>query len=494
MRRTPRRPARPRLCWSRFAAAAAAWTFHGALAYGFSQDDYLGLARAGGLAARLPFGWRWLSHQLWWDIVAGPLGASATAAHVVSLAAHAATAALLAVLLARRLGAPAALVGAAFFATHPSAFTAVYWAAANGDLFATLFSLLALACACTPRARFMTPVAFALALLAKEAALPLPLTLGALFVLWPAAGAAPWRPWRDRAWIACVLVALAFALANVLGARTHALGGEAYALSLPAVPANLSSYAGWLANRWLATVRSFSDAVDPGVFAWAIALGLAWSAGAFVPALRRSGWLAAGAAWVLMLAPVLPLAAHTYHYYAYAALPAAGLLLAALAAVIVRPLPRPAAWVLAGALATFFVLDGSALVARIEQAPFLAEGLRADPTVDRARIAANALADLRAAHLPPHASVLMWSPQSQAMAANAHADPTRESYYESNVRAALLDGLAVRVALPGVEEVKFVRAFASADSLAWWAVYRYDGRLHVVRGAELARTLARPPA
>src|SRR6185436_12537098 len=64
------------------AAAIAAWTFRGARGYGFSQDDFLGLARATGQAARLPFGWRWLSHQLWWDAIARWTGSSAAAAHV----------------------------------------------------------------------------------------------------------------------------------------------------------------------------------------------------------------------------------------------------------------------------------------------------------------------------------------------------------------------------------------------------------------------------
>src|SRR5437763_12581709 len=136
------------------AAAIAVWTFHGALDYGFSQDDFLGLARATGHAPPLGLGWRWLSHQVFWNIVANPLHESAYAAHLLSLTFHAAVAALLAWILARRLPAPAALVGAVFVASHPSAFTAIYWASANGDLLAAAFSLPAPACAFTSRARW----------------------------------------------------------------------------------------------------------------------------------------------------------------------------------------------------------------------------------------------------------------------------------------------------------------------------------------------------
>src|SRR5262249_29403463 len=160
-----------------------------------SQDDFLGLARATGHAARLPFGWRWLSHQLYWDVVAGPLHRSAASAHTIVLAFHAAMAALLAWLLARRLPAPAALLGAVFVAGPPATFTAVYWAAANGDVLAAFFALATLAFACGARARWLALPCYALAILAKESSLPLPLAWLALSLTWPAPGTR--RPWRD---------------------------------------------------------------------------------------------------------------------------------------------------------------------------------------------------------------------------------------------------------------------------------------------------------
>src|SRR5262249_20937905 len=153
-----------------------------------SQDDFLGLARATGHAPALPFGWRWLSHQLFWNLVAGPLRLDARAAHVLSLAFPAGTAALPAWMLARPLPPPAAFVGAAFVATHASLFAAVYWASANGDLLAAGLSLSALACAFTRRARWGAVPLYALALLAKESALPLPLAWAAVALTGPQPG------------------------------------------------------------------------------------------------------------------------------------------------------------------------------------------------------------------------------------------------------------------------------------------------------------------
>jgi hypothetical protein len=300
-------------------------------------------------------------------------------------------------LLARRLPAAAALAGAAFVASHPSAYTAVYWASANGDVLATLLSLGVLALAFTPRLRWLAVPGFGVALLAKESVLLLPIAWGAIAVWGPHPRMSVRELARDRVWWACVALAAIAAVSVGLGPRAPALGGEAYALSLAALPGNLLSYDGWLVDRWLATVRAFKDGVDSGVYGWGVALNVGWLAGAFVPALRRTGWIAAGLAWCAMLAPVLPLANHTYHYYLYAGLPAAGLMIASLLAAVSPRLPRVAGWALALVFAAFCAVDGHALVTKIEQAPFVVEGLRSDAIVDRARIAANAIHDLGAA-------------------------------------------------------------------------------------------------
>ena len=479
------------------AAAIGVYTFRGSLGYGFSQDDFSGLARATGHAGRLPFGWRWLSHQLFWDAVAGPLGRSATAAHAVVLAFHAATAALLAWLLARRLPAPAALLGAAFVASHPASFTALYWAAANGDVLAAFFALASLGLGLGRRARWLALPCYSLALLAKESALPLPAAWLAIALFWPRPagepGPAPPKPWRDPVWLACSLFGVAFAAYAWLVARGTAVGGEVYGTSLAAVGGNVLTYDGWVANRWLGTVQSVMDHVDPRVFGWGVALNVAWLAGALVPALRRAGWIAAGVAWTVLLAPVLPLTTHTYHYYMVIALPAAGLMLAAIGAVALPQGPRAAAWAAAGILAALIAWDGHALVQKIEHAPFQEEGSRSDPTLDGALIASHALGDLAAAALPPHTRLVLWSPQSQAIQAREGGSPEKEGYYESNVRAALLDGLALRVMLPAIDSVRFARTFdaaATSDQGTWWAVYRFDGHLKAMHADELARVLA----
>jgi hypothetical protein len=357
------------------AAAIALAVFHGALAYGFSQDDFSGLGRAVGLAPRLTGWWRPLSHQWFYDALVAAFGLNAGPFHAVSLATLALAGALLCALLARRVAAPAALVGAAFVASPVSLYTAAYWIAANGDLFATLLALVALACffGTSSRLRWLALPCFALSLLAKESTMPLPLALAVLACWGPPPRRGVQRLVRDPVWLGLAALAIAglaaFVLRDPFAARAGADASLAYALSPGALGRNLLTYAGWTANAWLPTVTGFGDAVDPSVFAWGSSLGAIVLAGAFVPALRARGRIACWPGFALMLLPVLPLANHTYHYYLAPALPFAAAAFALAvdaaidAAVDVGRLARsrPAvAWVAAVVLATLLACNGVA--------------------------------------------------------------------------------------------------------------------------------------
>jgi hypothetical protein len=139
-----------------------------------------------------------------------------------------------------------------------------------------------------------------------------------------------------------------------------------------------------------------------------------------------------------------------------------------------------------------FTVNGALLIYKIETHPMIYDAeLRSDSTIDRTRIAANALQDLRAAALPPHASLWFWSPVSIARQRDAGAAPDVESYWEANVRAALYDGLAVRVFLPDVRSTRFVRRFELAGDSVRYAVYMPNGHVRVGTPAELDSVLRR---
>ena len=496
-------------------AASGVWVFHRALNYFFSADDFPALARAAGLLPRLQGPWRLLSGQLYFDLLRPVAGLDPHGYHGASLLLHAACSAALFVLLRRRLSTPAALAGAAFFATHPSHYAAAYWVSAAGAPLALLASLGALAATLQAgRARWLAVPLFAAALLARESVLLLPLAM------WAALGGEPRlrsgrgaaRTWRDPLLVTLAALALAMAAClaatDVMGTRS---GPGAYRLDFgSALVANLASYLGWSANFLLPTVRRFQDAADPLAFGWGAGLLALWLAGLASPGLRSRGWAAAGALYLALLAPALPLAHHTYHYYLYG--PLAGLAWCVAAALDLlmerlrpgsgpagpggraRPSRRPTrgadtdlrAWALALGAVVLLTVNASLLVRKIETTPFPGSpALRADPTVDRALIARNAVEGLQGAALAEHTRLLFWSPIGQSFAGSSG-----ESYFERNVRTALFEGLAVRVFLPAVDSVRFVSAYRSMPAPYRYAVYRPDGTLRVASSAELDSVLA----
>jgi len=505
----PSRGAQRHSAWlpALLAAAAALWVFRGATAYGFAQDDFAALARAAGLLPRFTEPWRWLSLQGFFDLMRPLAGLEPLPYHLAGLAGRALATVWVQRLLARFTGAPAAFAGAVCFAAHPASFTAVYWISTIGDLWALVFALRAMEWAARGRA-LPAALGFAVSLLCKESLLLVP----AVVLTWrlldrgrPDADGSPRIV--DRSLIAMAAVAAAylvyFVVQNGLVAAP-APGAEPYAVRPGRhLLENAATYLGWTANPWLPTVTGWTDAIDPAVFGWGLGLAVVWLAGTFVPALRARGWLHAGVLYAAFIAPVLPLERHTYHYYLYgalagAALGVAALLDAALAWIAGRPEParrsrrdtasgaprrpaRPAvAWGFAGVIALGFVLNGSLMVRKIETAPFGHPELRAEPIVDRARIATHVREALARTPLPEGTTLLFYSPEARALA--PASDPSAETYWERNVRSALYGGLAVRLFAPEVSEARFVTRPEPGDSL-WYAIYDVAGHTRIARGA-----------
>jgi hypothetical protein len=473
---------------------AGAFVFRGALGYFFTQDDFAGLARAAGLLPRLSGPWRYLSGQVYFDLMRSLAGLDPWPYHAASLLAHLGCVALLFTLLVRRFAVPAALVGTTFFAVHPALFTALYSISGIGEILALLFGLAALlaADASGPRRWLAVPL-FALSLLAKESTLLLPL---GLVLLRPRAGAAPGprataavRPALDPLVGALAALALAylgyFTLSDTFGIRTTLPEGAPYVLGFGAhLVWNFLSYVGWTWNVSILTVTGFTDAADPRVYPYALVALILWLAGGWSRTLRARGWLRGGALYLLLLLPVLPLRNHTYHYYLFAPLVGAAWCIAGLVDAVLagtagrrRALdPRPG-WTAAVGLSLLLALNATLLVRKCETQPFLHPDMRADPTVDRARIARNVFEGLKRAELAPGTRLWFWSPP---------VEPEREArYWEQNLRSALMDGLGVRVLVPEVQAVEFVAAFRPVPAADRYAVVARDGRLRVATSAEL---------
>ncbi|MEO5618619.1 MAG: hypothetical protein ABIS67_12695 [Candidatus Eisenbacteria bacterium] len=468
--------------------AAGLIVFRGALRYFFSADDFAWLAQAQGSIEPVQTFSRWIPYRLFWKLWLNAFGLEPLAYHLASLAAFLASSIALFLLLRRRVGIAAAAVGAAFFATHPAHFDAVYWISAIGDPLAVGFALLALRlCTADGSRRWWAVPAFAVALFCKESVAAFPL---AGMALQPAARGGWRRAWRDPVLAAMLalsaVTAVAYLTSDVSGLRSG--DSTAYAVSLgPHLGANLLTYAGWSLNFLLPTVRSFGDAVDPGVFGWGAAALVAGLTGLGVPALRRRAWPGGVALFAAGLLPVLPLERHTYHYYLMPALAGAAMCVAAGFDALEPRMRRGLSPAVALALAGLLTANGFALVRKIEHHPFAIEGLRANPVVDRALISQRALESLGETPIPPGTTMVFWSPTSRAL--EDLRDERRWSYGERNVRAALYDGLGVRVFYPALREVRFTTKFEPATDSVWYAVYRADGSLRVAPAPELEEVL-----
>jgi hypothetical protein len=305
------------------------------------------------------------------------------------------------------------------------------------------------------------------------------------------AAGAPARGFGHPALVTAGLWAIAVVAILMLATRTYGpevraavAGSSAYALGGPGdVVANALTYLGWTVNLWLPTVRGFSDAVDRSVWPWAAGVLALFAAGLFARRLRARGWIAAGITYAAFLLPVLPLRNHTYHYYLDAALAGACWAIAIAADVALAwagASRRSWAWAAAGALATALAMNGGALGRKIEMAPFAIADLRADPIIDRARIAWNVFESLRAEPLPPGTAVVFWSPFATGAPAGADSATIAaagESYTTANLRTALRDGLAVRVMFPELRSVTFSRHIERPEEPARIALYGPAGRV-----------------
>jgi len=513
------------LAFAGLAAGAGVVVFNSALGYFFSQDDFHGLARAAGLLPRLTQPWRYIANQAVWDVMRPLAGLKPWPYHLLSLVAHVACVMLLYRQMASRLSARAALVGATFFAVHPSLFAALHWISTIGDLLALAFGLLALeASDRTDRWRWLALPLFALSLLSKESLVLLPLVVLAWRALRPtptvgvagttahAAAAASARRF-DGVLVALAALAAVYVIYFVALAYETYFGvlhdvisdpgeaGKPYSLGLGTnLWQNLLTLLGWTVVFALPMMQRFSNAVEPGVFPWAVAAMAGWVAGLFSPRLRRSGWLYGGVAWLLFALPVVPLANHIYHYYLYAPLAGAAWCVAAGAEWLLGPRPAPAkgraapglgapfAWGIAALGALLLTVNGALVHRKTEHSPFVLPELRSSAIIDRALIAHRVYRSLADADLPPGTTLLFWSPIASTLGPHGEvlASPApAETYWEANVRAALMDGLAVRLLFPKVAAVQFVREFHPAASNCRYAVYRPEGKTGVVAPDEL---------
>jgi hypothetical protein len=167
---------------------------------------------------------------------------------------------------------------------------------------------------------------------------------------------------------------------------------------------------------------------------------------------------------------------------------ASALCLAALAAAFadrVSPQGEARRWALAVLAWLALTWNGDRLVQHMEARRTTAyPQLHGDPTVDRALIAERAIATLRQAQLPPRTELVLLSRERVALlgrilrGSGEEPPPPEEAYPESNVRAALYDGIAVRALFPAVDSVVFNRDVGPGTTRRRYGIYASTGEAY----------------
>jgi len=464
------------------APLAAAAIVHGAGIGGFfAADDLDFLARARGLD---PTPWSWarpLPGMLRWRAFTALFGVHALPHLLLAWLLHALAALLVArVALQAGMGRWAALAAGVLAGSTAIAYTSTHWASGLGEVMAAAFALGALTLHLECRRRTSARLAWLAgacaigAVASKESTLLLPVAVWAFDAL----GLAPGEGRGARREIALCGGAAAIAVVAAYVAAPH-LAGEAYALDFSprGVGANLLTYGAWLV-RVLDPIRDRTAAAQPRLAPWGLALFAAWAAAAWAERRRASRPVTAGLAWFLLfLAPVAPLARHTYLYYLVVPFAGAALAAGALLARGAARLPAPAGpWALALLLGAGVANDARQLKARVS---LQVGGVRVDRVARESGMVRNALADLAAAHVAAGDTIALVNPfpilAYDPTTGRGHAAGPN-SYLP--VVAALRHGAALRLFLPGVTVLGM-----GDDIPPAWArarVFRYDndGRLY----------------
>ncbi len=494
----------PDLLLAAAGVAFSLWVYRSALGAYFSPDDLILLERAHGLTPRLTNAWRFVSGQLYFDLVTPLFGVDPRPYMLVNWLLHGACVALLYFWARRHVGRLGAVVAAGLFGASRLFYGVVSQVVGVGELLALAFVLAACLTLSSHshRVRYAALPLFVLALLSKESVALLPIAL----LLSPAVGATV----RERVQRALPLLAASFTLAVYLafvGVHQTVLAGRAYQTGFGSnLPSALVLYAAWSLDLESLT-PDYYGAATPVPWAWGIGLIALIAAAAWLTRRKTSACAVGAAWWLLGLMPVLPLLWQRYLNYMYA--PSAGLALAIggmIEALPIRggkPAPAPAAarrakgkpprparrfpilvaatWAVA-ALGLISYARLSATLLELKQSSRLSYAdIPLDPVVRKMELARRVSTRVTTALGARHANVVFYIPEIG-----------QENLFFSNLLRNVLDqGRGLRAVCPSVDSVAFVSQ--------WTAQYRdfdlfagsVDGYVdHLGRGPDAHLALA----
>ena len=499
---------------------ATLWMWRNALRTFFTSDDLVSIARAAGLESA-PLTFRPLSAVAVARLEYFAFGLSPFGYHAVNLGLHLlAATGVYALSLQLALGPATAVAASIIFACSAIAFTPLHAASGIGDLLACALLIAATLLHMEGRRRgralwLWSGAAIAtLAVFAKETAAAWPLVV----VLLEWSGSRQWRVTRP-ALLAGLLSVVWFAFLGQ-GPRSGPIGAYATSFAPVHLFENLATYLRWCVQIGTSMRDSVASA-NPG--SWPVGLVVATALGAAIVWERRRGGqsLQFGALWLIVfLLPALPLANHTYLYYAYIPWVGGAVAAAALGRAITRALStagpgspgaqmrmnsrsmRKESAVLAAFLGLLAFVIAEARGVRIrETATF--DALPADRTIKEATLLEHAVAGLRIAALPAGTSIGFVSPVPRP--AFTLPNPTLrpgdilESREYLPLQEALRDNRAIQLFTPGLIDSGFALTIPPTWSRVNCFLYEQrgwlrnwgSGQLALMRQAEFQAAMGR---
>jgi len=462
-------------------ALAVLLVYHRVFRYFFAQDDFtsLWIARQGPATF-----WRVLSSFVYFRVGHLLFGLNPVAFHTVSLTLHAACG-LLVFLVARALslGRTTSLLCACLFVAHPALYASVCAISSTGEILSCVFVLAAALYLLRaqrperPGGLLLLATLFAASLLSKETAIFFPILV--FFIYWQRRLSLK-RALAPFSVLAAVAVAYAclFYRANMFGIREAPAAGEPYVVTLgPALVTSVQTYFKWSLNFLEALKRHPMNVLDEKASVWLVA-GAALFAVMLLSRRDRRKSVYCILWFLITLLPVIPLTSHPYHYYLYMPLaglcPAVGLLISGRLRKTTLEAP------ISAALLVLFVFNSYILVSRIERATVVDSARRKDPVFDRAIVAGNLITDLRAVGLPEQSRLLLVSPLKAIMEGRVAEHPylvMGGSYWDTNLRTAIAEGIGVRLFFPQVDTVAFAQEMTPQFEGFTAVGYTWDGHV-----------------
>jgi hypothetical protein len=451
---------------------AAAIVHGGAVLTWFAQDDVTFLARAMGLS---PIPWslsRPLFEGVTFRVLHALFGLNPVLFHLANLVLHLLNTTLV-YAIGRRLfpGRAAAFGAGLLFAVSSIAFTPLHWASGIVELQATALALGAIWLYLLARARRSAWLLWAgaatglAAALTKENAALLPVVLLAVearCACWTRPGTRQPAPFEPASLLPQTLLSAAF-LAAYLANLAHVpfAAGDAYErLFSPAfLLTNLATYLAWCAAV-LDPHRDLVAAAHPELLGAGLLVGFLGLLALWAQRKEKRHPEEVGVvAFAAFLLPVLPLAHHSYLYYLYLPWAGACWLLAGAAARLTKLQPR-LRWAMLLLAVAVVPVEARNVWARAHAR--MSVGYARDKTIREAELLRGAVREIGSARFPPGARVgfIVAGAEQHVDLVNTdsptRATPARTTSYLP-LEAALRNGEAFRVFLPGVEFLGFAR-------------------------------------